>query len=140
MISGGNPKLYVSNLARSIEFFTKQLGLKLKGAPSDRWAEIDAGGGLVLGLCLQTPRSPTPGMRGAITVDLVVDGPLDETVTRLENRGVCFRIPIVDDPGSPVRLAFFGDPDGNELCLTERKAALSVSPRSPTAAVNGSVH
>ncbi len=121
MIAGGHAKLYVSDLPRSIDFFTKQLGLSLKGQPSDSWAEIDAGGGLVLGLCPQTSRSPTPGTRGAITVDLNVNEPLAEVKARLERKGVRFRVPVIDDPQSPVRLAFFDDPDGNELCLCETK-------------------
>jgi predicted enzyme related to lactoylglutathione lyase len=121
MLSGGQPKLYVSNLDRSIRFFTQQLGLRLQESSSGQWAEIDAGGGLIVGLCLQTQRSPTPGTRGAMTLDLNVTQPLDKVKAALEERGVRFRLPILDEPGSPVRLAFFSDPDGNELCLCERK-------------------
>ena len=122
MISGGNPTLYVSNLERSLRFFTEVLGLRLRARPSEGWAEIDAGGGLILGLHPQSPQAATPGTRGAITVGLNVSEPLEQVVARLEARGVVFKIPILDNPKSPVRLAFFGDPDGNELYLCERKA------------------
>ncbi len=121
MIAGGNPTLYVSELDRSIAFYTQALGLRLRSRPSAGWAEIDAGGGLVLGLHPPSPQAATPGTRGAITIGLNVTEPLEEVVQRLEERGVRFRIPIVDNPASPVRLAFFGDPDGNELYLCETK-------------------
>ncbi len=123
MISGGNPTLYVSNLGRSIHFFTEVLGLRLRAHPSDGWAEIDAGDGLILGLHPESIHAASPGTRGAITIGLNVDQPLEQVVARLEARGVVFKIPILDNPKSPVRLAFFGDPDGNELYLCEARKA-----------------
>jgi hypothetical protein len=38
-------------------------------------------------------------------------------VAKLEQRGVSFHGPIIDD--EQVRLAFFGDPDGNALYLCQ---------------------
>ena len=57
-------------------------------------------------------RTAKPGTHGAIQVGLSVDQPLEEVVQDLQARGVVFRGPIVDDV--QVRLAFFGDPDGND--------------------------
>ena len=47
-------------------------------------------------------------------------GPLETAVERLRARGVAFRGPVQDNPN--VKLAFFGDPDGNSLYLYETKA------------------
>ncbi len=121
MLTGGTPTLYVTNLDRSIAFFTQTLGLELKGRPSEGWAEIDAGGGLILGLHPFSPHAASPGTRGAITVGFDVTETLEMAMGELERRGVRFRTPILDNPGSPVRLVFFSDPDGNELYLRETR-------------------
>jgi catechol 2,3-dioxygenase-like lactoylglutathione lyase family enzyme len=55
------------------------------------------------------------GKRGAIQIGFAVDQPFDDVVREFQARGVVFRGPIIDH--GPVRLAFFGDPDGNDLNL-----------------------
>ncbi len=65
------------------------------------------------------PQSPKPGSSGSIQVGFAVNKPLEDVVRDLESQGVVFRGPIVND--GEVRLAFFGDPDGNDLYLTEVK-------------------
>lgn len=83
----------------------------------EHFAMVDAGGGLKVGLHPAGPTSPKPGARGAISVGFNVTAPIDQVVESLKARGVQFRGPIVDD--TAVRLAFFGDPDGNDLYLCQ---------------------
>ena len=42
-----------------------------------------------------------------------------EEIAHLKDNGAALRGPIVDD--GPIRLAFFGDPDGNDLYFCELK-------------------
>lgn len=57
----------------------------------------------------------------------VVD--VDVTVAELEGRGVVFHVPPKDfpDDAPDARIAFFRDPDGNEMQLVQR-----LTPRYPT--------
>ena len=119
MIHGGVATIYVSEMDRAVSFYIETLGLNLVHRAGDYWASIDAGGGLLLGLHPMSEHGPTPGARGAISVGLNVDEPIDEVVATLEGRGVKFRGPIQDDGEGGIRLAFFGDPDGNALYLCE---------------------
>jgi len=121
MIAGGLATIYVSDLDRAVRFYTETLGLKLRYRAGQGWAVIDAGNGLVLGLHGAHPGGPQPGRSGSISVGLSVTEPLDRVVAALSERGVAFRGPVRDD--TQVRLAFFGDPDGNELYLTEATGA-----------------
>jgi catechol 2,3-dioxygenase-like lactoylglutathione lyase family enzyme len=120
MIQGITATIYVSDMDRAVDFYTKTLGLPLAGRWGNEYAGIDLGNGLTLGLHpARGPQSPKPGSSGSIQVGFAVDRPLDEVVRDLQARGVAFRGPIVDDV--QVRLAFFGDPDGNDLYLVEVK-------------------
>ncbi|HKQ47727.1 MAG TPA: VOC family protein [Phycisphaerae bacterium] len=120
MIKSGSVNVYVSDMDRAIKFYTDVLGMKLIMNAGGHYAQIAAGGGLVLGLHPASPQAPKPGTRGSISIGLAPDRPLDQAVAELTKRGVAFRGPVVNDP--PVQLAFFGDPDGNELYLVEFKA------------------
>ena len=117
MIRGGNATVFVSDLDRAVGFYTQTLGLKLDYRGGEEWAQIDAGDGLKLGLHLASEKSVRPGSRGSISIGFYATEPLDSLVPKLQQRGVAFHGPIVDD--ASVRLAFLGDPDGNELYLCE---------------------
>jgi catechol 2,3-dioxygenase-like lactoylglutathione lyase family enzyme len=120
MFQGITATIFVSDMDRAVDFYTNTLGLPLAGRWGNEWAGIDLGKGTAIGLHpAKDPHSPTPGTRGAIQVGLAVDKPLDEVVRDLQSRGVTFRGPIIDDV--QVRLAYFGDPDGNDLYLIEVK-------------------
>lgn len=120
MLQGITATVYVSDMDRAVEFYTKTLGLPLAGRWGDEYAGIDLGKGIAIGLHpARSPHSPKPGSGGSIQIGFAVDGPLDGVVKDLQSRGVAFRGPIVDDV--QVRLAFFADPDGNPLYLTEVK-------------------
>jgi catechol 2,3-dioxygenase-like lactoylglutathione lyase family enzyme len=126
MIQGGTPTIYVTDMDRAIAFYTKTLGLRLLEREDDDWASIDAGDGLVLGLQpagQNGGRDVGKGGRaaagGSISIGFNVTAPLEEVIAELENRGVQFRGPIQGQQDLPIRLAFFGDPDGNALYLCE---------------------
>lgn len=120
MITGISATVFVSNMDRAVDFYTKTLGLPLAARYGDHFASIDMGKGIAIGLHpAGNPKSPKPGMSGSIQIGLTVDRPLDQVVADLKGKGVSFRGPIVDD--GQVRLAFFGDPDGNDLYLCEVK-------------------
>jgi len=118
MLQGITATIYVSDMDRAVDFYTKTLDLPLTGRWGDEYAGIELGRGLAIGLHpARSPHSPMPGSSGAIQIGFAVDEPLDDVVQVLQSRGVVFRGPIVDDV--QVRLAFFGDPDGNDLYLIE---------------------
>jgi catechol 2,3-dioxygenase-like lactoylglutathione lyase family enzyme len=121
MIAGGNATLAVSDVDRSVRFYVETLGFKLRYRAGDEWAEVDAGGGLILGLHRAKGQGPGPGARGSISVGLDLNQPIADVVEVLANRGVRFHGPIKED--AAVRLAFFEDPDGNALYLAEPRAS-----------------
>jgi catechol 2,3-dioxygenase-like lactoylglutathione lyase family enzyme len=120
MIAGGNATLLVSEMDRAVRFYVETLGFKLRGRVGEDWAEVDAGGGLVLGLLGpggHRPGEPEPGARGSIRIGLYLNQPIAEVVEVLANRGVQF-VGRVHEDGA-VKVAHFGDPDGNALYLVE---------------------
>lgn len=117
MIRGGNATIYVTDMNRSVSFYTETLGLRLDFRAGDHWASIDAGDGMHLGLHPASSRGPAPGTAGAVTVGLAVDESIEQVVSMLEERGVVFHGPVVDE--GQLKLAFFADPDGNGLYLAE---------------------
>lgn len=120
VIEGGTATVYVSSLDRAVEFYTQTLGFELAGRWGNEYAMVNAGKGLFVGLHPAGPNSPKPGTPGSIQISFGVNGRIEEVVEELTRRGVTFPGPIIND--DPVKLAFFTDPDGNELYLCEYKA------------------
>jgi catechol 2,3-dioxygenase-like lactoylglutathione lyase family enzyme len=116
VIQGGNATIYVSEMQRSVDFYTGVLGMRLVFRAGDHWAQLDAGG-LAIGLHPASDGNPAPGTPGGITVGLSVDVPIAEAVASLAAHGVAVRGP--EPGGGGVTLAFFADPDGNPLYLAE---------------------
>jgi len=102
---------------RAVSFYTETLGLQLTFRAGDHWATIDAGDGFQIGLHPTSPRSAAPRTESGITVGFAVDESIEEVVDALQQLGVTFRGPV-DDQGQ-LKLAYFTDPDGNELYLAE---------------------
>ncbi len=120
MFQGISATIYISDMDRAVDFYTKTLGLPLSARYGDHWAGIDLGKGLAIGLHpASSPHSPKPGTHGAIQIGLAVDQPLEQAVANLQSKGVRFRGSIIDD--NQVRLAYFADPDDNDLYLIEVK-------------------
>ena len=120
MITGITATIFVSDMDRAVEFYTKTLGLPLAARWGNEYAAIDVGRGIAIGLHpAKDANSPQPGSHGGIQIGLSVAGRLEDAVSKLQSSGVVFRGPIIDD--GQVRLAFFGDPDGNDMYLVEVK-------------------
>lgn len=119
MITGGNVTVYVSDMDRAVAFYVDQLGLKLAQRFGNHWAEIRAGETLVIGLHPKSDKAPAPGTRGAMSIGLMVDEPIDQVVERLGANGVQFRGPVVRDEKAGLFFALLGDQDGNDLYLWE---------------------
>jgi catechol 2,3-dioxygenase-like lactoylglutathione lyase family enzyme len=117
MIQGGNATISVSDMQRSVDFYTGVLGLRLVYRADDHWAQL-AAGDLAIGLHPASDRGPAPGTPGAITVGLSVDVPIGKAIAALAASGVQVHGPVPG--GGGVVLAFFADPDGNPLYLAEQ--------------------
>jgi catechol 2,3-dioxygenase-like lactoylglutathione lyase family enzyme len=115
MIGRSIVTLYVADVDRSIKFYVEVLGFKLRYRANDKWAEVD-GPGVTLGLHKAMEAGASRGGVGSVAVGLEVEQPLEDVVAVLENRGIAF--PQGMQQGA-VRLAWFADPDGNRLYLSE---------------------
>ncbi len=120
MILGGNATLYVSDFEAAVRFYTEDLGLPIRFRAGNHWAEVVAGKDLVIGLHPARPNGPKPGTAGAVQIGLVVEGPLEDVLARLAERGVAIDGPLIDDPGSGFRFANIRDLDGNPIYLWEK--------------------
>ncbi|MGD0143685.1 MAG: VOC family protein [Rhizomicrobium sp.] len=114
-ITGGNVTVFISNMDKAVRFYTQTLGLKLAERYGDHWATIDAGNGLSIGLLLASPNDPKPGLKGAMTIGLEINEPIDRAVSQLKAKGVRFTSNAIKSEGGIG--ARFEDPDGNELYL-----------------------
>lgn len=117
LIEGGSPTLFVRDMNRAVRFYNETLGLRIAYRAADHFCMIDAGAGLQIGLHPPARNAAQPGTRGSIQVGLNVTRPIQEVVDELTSRGVNFHGPVEDD--GAVKLAFFNDPDGNDLYLCE---------------------
>ncbi len=114
-LNGGIATVYVSDLDRAYRFYTDVLGLKAIFFSAGQWGQVKTEDGFSIGLHPSSPKSPKPGLHGSISIGFLVPGPIEHTVMRLQSLGVAFRGPVRAD--GPIRLAFFADPDGNDLYL-----------------------
>ena len=119
MITGGMVTVYVTDMDRALDFYTRTLGLELvyRGGPS--WAVVRAPDGFSLGLHDSMGSAPV-GESGSCTVGFHVEGPLEEVAEELAERGVRFAGELTRETAVP--LAYFEDPDGNEMYLAEARA------------------
>ena len=109
-ILNGIITIMVADMEAAIEFYTGTLGFTLKKRYDDHWADIE-GPGLNIGL---HPASPETVKGDALQIGLSVPD-LRQAMTDLEKKGVKFS-PVQDDN---VRLAYFHDPDNNQLYLVQ---------------------
>jgi catechol 2,3-dioxygenase-like lactoylglutathione lyase family enzyme len=120
MFRGGVFTIYVTDMTRSVQFYTETLGMQLMQRHGDHWALVDGGPGLSIGLHPASAEVPA-GRPGSIAIGLYLDTPIAEAVNRLRTAGVTFDGPIKEDVA--LSLAFFSDPDGTRLYLAEMKPA-----------------
>jgi len=116
MISTGIATIFVSDMDRSVRFYTEVLGLKLAQRFGNHWAQVEAGR-LTIGLHPQSAQNPA-GRDGSITLGLALDAGIEDVVSSLRQKGVKFRGPVSEDPNAG-KFAYFEDPDGNVLYLMQ---------------------
>ncbi|HXV12566.1 MAG TPA: VOC family protein [Candidatus Krumholzibacteria bacterium] len=119
IIDGGLPTVFISDMDRSIAFYTGVLELKLRERSGNYWALIETREGLIFGLHPASSHGPPSGTVGSITIGFNVTRPLDEVVDKLRARGVRFHASIKEGAEAGLRTVFFGDPDGNQFYLCE---------------------
>lgn len=100
---------YVTDLERAIDFYADVLGMGLRSRDAVARFELD---GVLIEL-VPLPAGEKPIGKGNARLCLEVDD-LDEAVRELQGRGVSTG--EVKDAGNGM-LAFFEDPDSNEICL-----------------------
>ncbi len=122
MYTTGNVTIFVSDMSRSVDFYTKTLGLELQSRHGDHWAEVRTPADLVIGLHPASKDAPPPGTPGAMHIGLHLEGSMDAAIETLTGRGVSFEKVIEDDGVG--RFAYLHDPDGNRIYLWEPSAAL----------------
>lgn len=116
MFSNGNVTVFVSDMDRSVNFYTKTLGLKLAQRFGDHWASVEAGK-LAIGLHPASNENPA-GKNGSTVIGLELNGNIDEMVATLRQQGIRFRGPVAEDENAG-KFAYFEDPDGNLLYMIQ---------------------
>ena len=106
--------IIVRDMERSIEFYTSRLGLPLRSRYGNEFAIVEAPG---VTIALHPASSGERAAGGKLSIGLGVDS-VDAGIKELAKRGIEFADDVVVD--SPMRFAFFRDPDGVELYLAER--------------------
>ena len=101
----------------AVRFYTGVLGLNLTNRYGDKWATVEAGRNLVIGLHPRTPRSPVPGTKGSVMLGLTIDEPIERVVSRLVERGVRLTGDIVRSERD--NFVEIEDLDGNAIYLWE---------------------
>ena len=121
IIDGGIPTVFVSDVDRSIAFYTDVLELKLRERFGNQWALIETRERLIFGLHPASSSGPPSGTVGSVTIGFNVTKPLEEVVEKLRQKGVRFHTSIKDGADVGMRTIFFGDPDGNQFYLCEAR-------------------
>lgn len=129
MVKGALPTIFVADMDRAVDFYTRILGMKLKERFGNHWASIDTGDGRTIGLHPASEQSPAK-LKGSITIGMEVTEPIEQVVARLKSLGVKFTSPIVDDKAG--FFASFDDAEGNPLYLYQLKS-MTYSPESEKA-------
>ena len=113
-IKEANVTIMVTDMKRAIRFYVEVLGLELKANYGDQYAQL-ASPGVMIGLHPVTKEDSQLGKSGSISIGFGVES-LAGGMADLKAKGVTFSR-VVED--RPTKLAFFTDPDGNPLYLSE---------------------
>jgi len=100
---------HVTDMEKSIAFYRDVLGFPLKSRDYVARFDID---GVLFELVPNPPGAALPGIGNARLSLGVTD--IRQAARELQARGVA-TTPVKEEPGG--LLAYFKDPDGNELCL-----------------------
>ena len=125
MFAGGIVTVFVTNMERSVRFYTEQLGLRLLQRYENQFAIVDGGHGLTIGLHPVAPASGSGASekKAGISIGLYLTDKIQDAVKALKARGVTFDEPIVKEEVVGM-FAYFHDPDGNSLYVAEMKHEL----------------
>jgi catechol 2,3-dioxygenase-like lactoylglutathione lyase family enzyme len=115
MFSNGNATILVSDMSRSVDFYTKILGLKLVQRFGNHWASVE-GGKLAIGLHPASSENPA-GRNGSTIIGLELTGNIEDAIATLTAQGVQFHGPV--SQGAVGKTAYFKDPDGNLLYMIQ---------------------
>ena len=116
MFSSGNVTVYVSDMDRSVTFYSEILGLRLTYRFGNNWASLETGKGLTIGLHPASAEMPA-GRQGSMAIGLELTGSIHDAVKTLEAKGVRFNGSI--NEGKAGSFISFHDPDGNLLYLAQ---------------------
>lgn len=115
MFSNGNATIFVSDMDRSVNFYTKILGLKLTERFGNDWASIESGK-LAIGLHPASNQNPA-GRHGSTIIGLELAGNIGDAIATLKKQGVKFQGAVSEDNAG--KSAYFEDPDGNLLYMIQ---------------------
>jgi len=122
MFAGGIVTVFVSEMERSVRFYTEQLGLKLLQRYGNEFAIVDGGHGLTIGLHPAAVASKAGDTKSGIAIGLYLTSKIQDAMADLQRRGVSINGPVIDE-GKIGKFVYFSDPDGNSLYLAEMKEA-----------------
>lgn len=111
MFNSGNVTIPVTNMDRSVRFYTDALGLKLAYRYGDHFAAVQLGG-LTIGL-----HPASEPKHGSMSIGFDLIGSIDEAMRELQAKGVTFTGPVSE--GKAGKFVHFTDPDGNSLYMSE---------------------
>jgi catechol 2,3-dioxygenase-like lactoylglutathione lyase family enzyme len=112
--------IMVSNLNKSVTFYTETLGLPLKEKYGSKYAELEANG-FVIGLHLaESEQISNICYSKSMFIGFRVED-LESAVDSLQSKGVLFSTKV--EEGVAGKFAYFEDPDGNPLYLWQSKAS-----------------
>lgn len=115
MFKEANVTLMVSDMKEAVKFYKETLGLEVKAQWGDEFAQLTAPGATIA-LHPAVKGGPDPS-DSSISIGFAVDS-LAKTMKELKAKGVKFS-KVAND--GPVKLAFFADPDGTPLYLSESR-------------------
>src|ERR1700674_1281181 len=117
MFSNGNATIFVSDMDRSVNFYTRILGLKLAQRFGNHWASVEAGK-LAIGLHPASNQNPA-GRDGSTIIGLELSGNIEDVIATMKQQGVKFRGGVSQDNAG--KTAHFEDPDGKLLYMIQLK-------------------
>jgi len=115
MISSGITTIFVSDMDRSVRFYSETLGLPVSQRFGNHWAQLEAGQ-LSIGLHPASPEH-TSGRDGSVTIGFVLTTAIEDAMATLRTKGVKFQRAVEQDQAG--KFVYFEDPDGNVLYLAE---------------------